>query len=120
MVVSKRVKKHATDLQLLARAKRAIRNRKIKSASKELIMALVDLAKAMIKGEVSMTPFQLAAVRRHKNNFRAVVKPKTPVNKLKKTFQVGGFLPALLGPILKVAGPLIGGLLGGLGGGRGH
>jgi hypothetical protein len=115
MVVTKRVKKHASDLQHLARAKRVLRNRKIRMAPKELIMALVDLAKTLIKGEVSMTANQLAAVRRHKESFRKVVKPNTKVQTLKKTFQTGGFLPALLGPILKVAGPLLGGLLGGFG-----
>jgi hypothetical protein len=116
MSVTKRVKKHASDLQLLARAKRVLRNRKSRAASKELIMALVDLAKTLIKGEVSMTPNQLAAVRRHKSNFKKVVKPRASVKTLKKTFQIGGFLPALLGPILKIAGPLLGGLLCGVSG----
>jgi hypothetical protein len=112
-----RVKKHASDLQLLARAKRALRNRSIRNAPRDLIMSLVDLAKAIIKGELSMSSTQLKAVRRHKKNFRKVVKPKVSVKTLKKTFQTGGFLPALLGPALKLIGPLVVPLVGGLLGG---
>ena len=116
----RRLAKHACDLQLLARAKRAVRNRKIRSAPKDLIRALVDVARAVIKGQILLSPSQLGAVRRHKKNLKKVVKPKTNIKTLKRTFQVGGFLPAILAPVLKLAGPLLGGLLGSLGGGGGR
>lgn len=117
MPSSSRVVRHATDLRLLGRAKAAVRKRKIRDAPKDLIMALVDVAKALIKGEISLSSSQLGAVRRQKKNFLSLVRPGKALGTLKKTLQTGGFLSALLGPILKIAGPLLGGLFGGIGGG---
>ena len=114
----RRLARHASDLQLLARAKKVVRNKKIKTAPKDLILALVDVARAIIKGEISLSPTQLGAVRRHKNTLKKVTKPRATVKTLRRTFQTGGLLPAILGPVLKIAAPLIGGLLGSLGGGN--
>jgi hypothetical protein len=100
-------------LQALADATPATRRRIISQAPNELLMALVDAARRLLKGEVSLTPAQLGAVRRHKKSFRKVVAPRTPARELRKVYQIGGFLPALLGPILKIGLPLLTGLFGG-------
>ena len=107
-----RLARHARDLQALADATPATRRRIISQAPTDLLMALVDCARRLLKGEVSLTSTQLGAVRRHKNNFRKVAAPRTPLRELRKVYQIGGFLPALLGPILKVGLPLLTGLLG--------
>ena len=113
MRVSPRISRHATDLQYLARVNRAVRNRKISEASTDLIQALVDAAKALIKGKISLTGTQLRRARLHEANFKKLIKPNASVTQRKKTLQTGGFLPAILGPLLKVGLPLVGSLLGG-------
>lgn len=119
LLSSARVARHGTTLSLLRRAKASVRNKKIKSAPKDLIMALVDVAKALIKGEISMSGRQLSAVKRNERNFRNLVNPSTSVETKKKTLQKGGFLGALLGPLAKIGVPIIGKLMGGLFGNNG-
>jgi hypothetical protein len=114
--MTSRLSRHARDLQTLADASPAVRRRIISQAPNDLLLALVDAARRLLKGDVSLTPTQLGAVRRHKKNFRKVIAPRTTARQLRKVYQTGGFLPALLGPILKVGLPLLNGILGGLGG----
>jgi hypothetical protein len=114
--MTSRLSRHARDLQLLADASPIVRRRIISQAPNDLLLALVDAAKRLLKGDVSLTPLQLGAVRRHKKNFRKVIAPRTTPRQLRKVYQTGGFLPALLGPILKVGLPLLNGILGGLSG----
>lgn len=97
---------------MLRRAKQAVRKEHIKRASKDLILALVDVARALIKGQVSMTPQQLGAARRNKHNLTNLVAPGKSVEEKKRILQKGGFIGALLGPLLKIGAPIIGGLLG--------
>lgn len=119
MKLSARVRKHAHALETLAKAKREKRNRMVREATSELIFTLVDLAKMIIRGDITLTPLQLSTVRRHKANFKKLVSKSTGVRGKRNVIQKGGFLPALLGPVLKLGLPLLGNLLGGvLGGGR--
>lgn len=108
-----RLARHARDLQALADATPATRRRIISQAPNDLLMALVECARRLLKGEVSLTSTQLGAVRRHKKSFRKVAAPRTSIRDVRKVCQTGGFLPALLGPILKIGLPLLTGLFGG-------
>lgn len=85
----------------------------ITAASNELILALVDAAKMLIKGDVTMTPRQLANVRRLGKQFRKVVSPNSSVKQVRNVCQTGGFLPALIGPLLRIGLPILSGLFGG-------
>ena len=115
--MTSRLGRHIRDLELMSSASTQARRRIITQASDDLILALVDAAKMVIKGKVALSPNQLRAVRRHKQDFQKVIKPRTSIRQLKKVYQVGGFVPALLGPLLKIGLPIISGVLGGLGGG---
>jgi hypothetical protein len=112
MKPSARLSRHAYDLQLLAKASPKARRKIINVATDDFILALVDAAKKLIKGEISLTPRQLSSVRRHRKHFEKVTKPRVNVKEVKKTCQVGGFLPALLGPLLKIGLPILSGVLG--------
>ena len=111
---SARVRRHATDLQLLARAKGAVRKRMLCQASQSLIMALVDVAKALIRGELTMTPRQLNSAKRRKHQLRGLARSNVSVESKRKALtQDGNLLGLLLKPLLSaVAGPLISGILG--------
>ena len=113
-----RVRKHAHELETLAKAKREKRNRLVREATTELIFTLVDLAKMVIRGDITLTPHQLSTVRRYKADFKKLVSKSTGVKGKRNVIQKGGFLPALLGPVLKLGVPLLGNLLGGVFGGQ--
>ena len=118
MRLSQRLRRHQDDIRALGRAKAEKRRRMLRESSNDLILALVDAAKMIINGEVTLTPRQLSTVVRHRPNFERLVKPSTSVSTKRRIVQEGGFVGALLGPLLKIGLPLIGNILGGLGGRR--
>jgi len=56
--------------------------------------------KNVIKGNVSLTDRQKARLRRNRNDLRAVSLKKTSLRKKRRTVQKGGFLTALIPPVL--------------------
>ena len=54
-MATKRVQRNATDLEYLAKAKAAVRSRMLSAASEDLILAIVDVAKALIRGKIPLT-----------------------------------------------------------------
>ena len=105
MKVPASVIKRDTELYQLTKARHERRKRTMKTASVDLILALVDAAAALMKGDILMTPRQLSAIKRHKTNFKNLTKPTANIQSLKKTLRVGGFLPAILGPLTPIVRP---------------
>ena len=92
----------------------------LSAASEDLILAIVDVAKALIRGKIPLTNSQLAAARRRKAELQKLTRKNVRVNTKRALLeQEGNLLGVVLGPLIKgLAGPLIGSLLGGLTGGR--
>jgi hypothetical protein len=66
-----------------------------------------------VNGNVKITKAQRKKLARHAQVLRTLSTRKTPINKKKKILiQKGGFLPALLAPVLGLAASLVGKLLG--------
>jgi len=84
-------------------------------ASQSLIMAIVDVARALIKGQVTMTPRQLSNAKRHKRQLHGLVRTGVNVEKRRKTLvQDGNLLGLVLKPLLSgLAGPLLSSIFGG-------
>lgn len=118
MRVPQRVLRYEREIKALGRAKAGRRKTMLRDATDGLILALVDAAKMIIRGEVTMSARHLSNVRRQRGNFERIVKPSTGIANKRRIAQTGGFIGALLGPLLKIGAPIIQGLLGGLGGGR--
>jgi hypothetical protein len=112
-VVSARVRKNGPLLIALHGASRATRNAALKTASKDLVLALVECAKNIILGNVRLTPSQLNELRGHRQDIEALVRGSSSLTHRKRILQKGGFLGMLVKPILG----LLGGILGGGGGG---
>ena len=120
-----RIRKHFTDLEYLARAKKAVRSRMLSRASTDLILAIVDVAKALINGEMQLTSKQLSAAKRRKTDILKLASKGGIRQKRILLEQKGNLIGALLGPLVKglapvlkgVVQPLIGSFLGGFGGG---
>ena len=92
-------KKHVEDLKFLRRAKPTLRKIVIENANESLICCLCECAQNILKGNVSLTVGEKRALKRHKEALRRLVK-RSSIAKKKRIIQKGGFLPALLAPLL--------------------
>ena len=101
-VATKRVQRNATDLEYLGRAKAAVRSRMLNSASEDLILAIVDVAKALIRGKIPLSNGQLAAARRRKPELQKLTRRNVKVSTKRALLeQEGNLLGVVLGPLIK-------------------
>ena len=105
-IIMRRLRKHVPMLKTLAHAKPHMRKAIIKSAGTSLITCLCDCVYNTLKGKVNMSKHQYRKIRRHKNDLRALNNSRTTADK-KRIIQSGGFLGALLRPILGVLGSIL-------------
>ena len=122
MFPTQRVRRHLSDLEYLAKAKQAVRSRQLADAPEELILAIIDVAKALIRGKIGLTSSQLTQARNNKRDLLKLTRSTVGLKSKRKLLnQKGNLLGVVLGPLLKgLAGPLlstVGSVLG-LGGGR--
>jgi hypothetical protein len=101
MAPSKRLKEHAPLLVYLAK-KPALTKTLLESPrhSRQLVQSISECAANVLKGNVGLTANQKRKLNRHKEGVRSVAKKSTPLTKKRRIIQRGGFLGALLGPLL--------------------
>ena len=105
--MSARLKKYASYLCMLHRASPKLRKALLtKSCSSEFLYCLSECAKNVLNGNVELSSGQKKQLVRRKRLLRKLVLKKTSLKTRKKIAQTGGFLGALLGPIIKVLGGL--------------
>ncbi len=107
---TKRIERNASVLSALAKASATTRNAVIASAKKDLVYALVDCARAIIKRDVPLTRGQLNTIKRLAAEIRVLVSRNATLEERKRVLQKGGLISALLGPALKIIPSLLGGL----------
>lgn len=107
--MSTRVKRQAPILQALAKAHPHVCQAILKGADKDLLQCLSECAYNILKGNVHLTPSQKTKLTKYKQQLRQVSNKRTALKTKQKTLQKGGFLPALLAPLLSsVIVPLAG------------
>ena len=107
--MSSRVKRQAPILKALAKAHPHVCQAILKGADKDLLQCLSECAYNILKGNVHLTPTQKAQLTKYKQKIRQVADKQTALKTKQKTLQSGGFLPALLAPLLSsVIVPLAG------------
>ena len=106
--MSKRISRHAPLLRHLCKAKPNTIRSVIKTGDKDLINVFSECALNVLKGVVPLTKVQRIKLSRHKKCLRDLVNRKTSNQKKKKILQRGGFLGALLPPIIGILGGLLG------------
>ena len=80
----------------------------IQGASKELIACVCECALNILNGNVSLKPADKRKLKKYKHHIRALSTKKLSVQKKKKNLhQKGGFLGALLTPVLSALGGLL-------------
>ena len=110
-----RISKHLELLKILKKAKPDHRRAILDSADKELIDCLCECCLNLLSGKVRCSRVTKNKLKRYAPVIRELANRKTSAKRRKNLLmQKGGFLPALLAPIVSVAGGLIGELVGNL------
>ena len=108
--MSENLRKHAPFLKSLSKIsdkrKRAILKKKCCDGS--FIKACVECVYNLLKGNVPLSTVQKNKLGRRKKLMRKLVLKKTSVKSKGKILQTGGFLGAILGPIVRVISGLFG------------
>ena len=104
--MSDTVRKHAVHLKMLKDANPALRRKILTFGGNELLTCICEVCKNILNANVPLTQPQMRSLRRHKHNLRKIVLKGTPKKVKTKIIQTGGFLPAILGPIISLLGGL--------------
>ena len=108
--MSRRVKHFAPTLKRLVRLSEVDRKRWLKlNLNKDLVHCLCECTQNLLRGKVPLNKRQKTALNRRKKYLRELVRRKVSLTRKKKIIQSGGFLGALLGPIVSILGGLLGG-----------
>ena len=105
--MSDRLKKYFVKLRLLKKASAKVRKRILKNCNKNLLCCLCECAKNILKGNVPLTKPQKSKLGRFKKKLRHLASKKTRSVIKKTLIQSGGFLGALLTPVLSFLGSLL-------------
>jgi hypothetical protein len=114
-MMSDRMKKYLPTLKRIHRLGEGAKKKLIKECDGKLIDCFCECSKNILKGNVPLKQTQLKRLRREKKNLRALALKKTSLKKKRKILQKGGFIGAILPPVLTVLSSLLGGLIGGNG-----
>ena len=113
--MSQRLKKNFELLKILKKAKPQQRKLLLKSAENSLILCLCECIDNVLRGNVKLSPAKKRQLSKYASILRKIVDRKTKVNRKRELLiQQGGFLPALLAPVIGIASGLIGELVGNL------
>jgi hypothetical protein len=107
--MSRLLKKYGAYLRLLKKASPKVRKALLnKNCSTEFVNCVCECVKNLLKGNVPLTSTQKRQLSRRKRLLRKILLKKTSLKDKRKIIQTGGFLGALLGPIVSVLGGLFG------------
>ncbi len=113
--MSQELRNNIDYLQVLCKCNKAQRDGIIKGANKELVDVICECADNILDNKVPLTECQYKRLKTYKNELRQLRDKKTtPSEKKQALLQKGGFLGALLTPIIAIAGSLIGDAVGNL------
>jgi len=98
--MSQRVERNLEALKALARVNSTVQKAIISTANKDLVLALVECAINIIRGNVTLTKGQYTKLKRYHKHLRQLVRTKTSQRERRSILQTGGFLGALLRPLL--------------------
>ena len=108
--MSQRLHRHAKLLKALYKSGPTSRKNLLKKhCNKDFINCIIECVKNILNGNVRLSSAQKKRLSAKKNTLRQIVLKKTPVGRKRQLIQSGGFLGALLGPIISVLGGLFNG-----------
>lgn len=100
------------NLKVLRSAGPVERKHILLTARGDLIHCLIDCIHNVLNGNIELTHSQREQLKKSRGILRELVRKKVPLYKKRQIFvQKGGFLSALLGPIIGIASSALSGLL---------
>ena len=111
--MSDRVRRNHTDIKRLQRMNTKARKSFLKHCNPDFIDCICECTKNLLRGNVPVTSSQFKKLKPHKKVLRKLSNKKLSNKQRRKLLikQKGGFLPALIGPLVTLASSLIGGLI---------
>lgn len=106
-----RLKKHYETLKILKKSSPVFRKAIINAADDSLIICICECIKNVLYGDVKLTQKNKEELKKFLPLMEKLCKRDKSLNKRKLIVQNGGFLPALLAPVLGIASGLIGDLV---------
>lgn len=101
---TQRAQANTAFLHLICTCSQKQRKQLIDIATSDQILSISECAYNILRRKFKLTPAQLSKLRRYKKFVYKIVERNTPIDQRKKELeQSGGFLPALLAPILGAA-----------------
>ena len=106
--MSARVKKNYPLLKWLSQAKPRVARSVIGSVDKEVLDSICEVCLNILKGNVPLSPDQKRRLCKHKQTLRRLACSSRGSEKVKRALvQKGGFLGALLHPLLSIGSLLL-------------
>ncbi|MCP4364286.1 MAG: hypothetical protein GY800_03185 [Planctomycetes bacterium] len=113
--MSKRIKKYLEILKILKKATPEQRKALLKVADPDLILCLCECVDNILRGNIKLPKKKKDELAKYIKVLRKIQDRTIPKERKRALLvQNGGFLPALLAPIIAIAGSLIGDLVGNL------
>jgi len=108
-IMSLRLKRNFDLLRLLQQTKLKQRKLLLEGATNDLVLCICEIVDNILEDNVHMTPKQRKSLIKYKKVLRTLVNRKVAIRDKKELIanQKGGFLPAVLAPILSIAASLI-------------
>lgn len=107
-----RLKKHYEILNCICHLTPNHIKKVIATGDENLLKCVCECAHNVSNGNIPLTNNQLKQLKRHKQLIRTLGNTNTPLDAKRKLLaQKGGFLPALLLPVLSVVGGIVGDLI---------
>ena len=106
--MSHNVRNHAHMLKVLSECNPKLRKLIIQHGGPGLLKCLCEICLNVLKGNVSLSQVQKRKLSRHKQKLRTLANPRASVASKKKLLvQQGGFIGALIGPVLSTLAGLL-------------
>jgi len=107
--MSTRIRRFLPVLKRINKLGEKAKSQYVKKCNKEFVDCISECAKNVLRGNVPLSARQNAKLRRNKQNLRALSIKKTSLRKKRRIIQKGGFLGAILTPVLSLLGGLLAG-----------
>lgn len=105
--MSQRTRKFLPMLKRIRKMGDRTKKEYVRKCNKEFLDCVSECAKNVIKGNVPLSDRQKTNLSRRKKDLRALSVKKTSLRKKRKILQKGGFLTALLPPVLSILSSLL-------------
>ena len=105
--LSKNLRDNLYMIRCLSEAKEDSRRGAMRCCSRQLCDSMSEIAANLLKGNIPLTDRQFLVLKRHAKDIEALSKKKTQVWKRREILQKGGFLSALLGPVVRFLMPVV-------------